>query len=227
MNKEKNYLIAIEGKFKGFAQLVLEMDGQDLELLNKLYALIKEAVEFEKKCREENNVGVRFSVIVNQLNELEQICQQEIILLTGEYSSKVNKNYGDNIAADEMPIFIYLFNSQGANIKTWRPQLTFKALIDHSINRPIYTNKQYVDELIRGKENSAQHAYVRAILKKSDILMSEEESILKDKQGHPIIRIKQGALKPHSILEFYHNDKVYVRLDNDSYELQQSQDEIS
>src|SRR3990167_3654845 len=136
MNKEKQYLQAIENKFKEQASMVLQLNEEGIELLNKLLVVIKDAIAYEKSCRAQYEIGSRFSVIINQLNELAQDCQNEINTLSGNAAMNADINSNKGIAEDEVAIFMYLFNSQGANIKSWRPQLEFKALMDHSINRP-------------------------------------------------------------------------------------------
>jgi hypothetical protein len=113
------------------------------------------------------------------------------------------------VAEDQQEVFIYLFNAQGHKLTTWKSLLAPNALIDHSVNRPAYASRAYIEELMRSKEGARQHGFLRAVIKKADIVMSEDKSIFKDKLGHPLIRIQHAALKPEMLKEFYVGGKLY------------------
>lgn len=207
MSNEEIYLKAIEAKMNGFANAVDELDDRDPELLHQLLALAEEAVKFEASERQGAEIASRFSILSSQLKSLVTDCKKEVEAVHGGKEEQEDDVL--DVADDETEIFIYLFNTNGMKLITWQPLLAHRALIDHGVNRPIYARKRCIEELIRSKSMSTQHAFVRAVIKKQDILMSEADSILKDNIGNPIIRIKYGVLKASSLREFCHEGHVY------------------
>lgn len=218
MSKEKQYLNEMEQFLLHLAQEVNELDEGSPEFAEQLGALITKAIDYEAQKREECAVGARFSVMTTQLASLQSWHQSTCCDKSTDHCSITEKTQG--LADDEMYIYIYLFNANGRNAISWRQLLASRALIDHSINRPIYAKENCVEELIRSKATPEQHAYVKAIVKKADVLMLEEESILRDKLGHPIIRIKHGALNVDNVIEFMHQGVAYGRKNKGDFDLE-------
>ncbi len=216
MNNEKQYLVEIERVLLDLAEEVAGLDEQSPEAVAQLEQVISKALEAEVQKREAYGIGARFSVIATQLRSLKHWYSDSCSVVEEVGLAHEEEQ---QLAEDELFIYIYLFNANGTKAIYWKPLLSARALIDHSINRPIYAREAYVSELIRSKNTPEQHAYVKAVINKADVLMSESESILQDKLGNPIVRIKHGALKAQSVVEFVHRGKCYQRGVNGDFDL--------
>lgn len=164
-------------------------------------------VEIEQDLRERCGVGVRFKVIREQLQNILQKYTKKIG--QSQRFGKDLKEKPDVLLQDEMLVYVYLFNAQGAILKNWENLLLPKALIDHSVNRPIYVDRQDIEEMLRAKQNKTQHAYLIIAIKKQNVLQTEQNKELKDQYGFPLLRIKQGALDMAKIKKFIHNEHEY------------------
>ena len=215
MNPESEYLQEIETQLQEYTQHVEELDEADPEMLDKLVVLLAELKEAEDACRKKHKIGVRFSVLAAQIKELYDKQAAKLKEQHEELEASVAKSAAENAGSkNTTTLYVYLFNAQGMKATAWQHLLTLRALHDHSVNRPIYATKEAVEELMRSKSNPAQHAYIEVDVKNEDILMGAEASIFQDKLGHPLVRIKQGALKPNGIRLFHHKEIDYL-LDNE------------
>jgi len=169
--------------------------------------LIKELdniVNIEKKLRQHCSIGARFKVISAQLQSIlkkftERVQRMQSVSRKAEADT-------DILAEDEILVYIYLFNAQGVSLKNWQNLLLPRALVDHSVNRPIYAKQKDIEQVIRSKPNKAQHSYLVVKIKKADVLQSED---LCDQQDFPLLRVKHGALETDKIKEFVHNGRKY------------------
>ena len=113
------------------------------------------------------------------------------------------------LADDEMIVYVDLINAQGKLLSTWQKMLAPRALREHSVNRPIYADFSHIEELVRSKKNPVSHGFIEAVIKKADILVPLEECTCTGPLGHPLLRLKQGALLLKNVRFFYHLDKKY------------------
>jgi hypothetical protein len=207
MSDEKQYLDEVSQMLAEYESAVRRINENDADPYGELYRLISEAVEQEKALRGKHKVGERFNVIRTQLlstlekykDEYEAIQQQE--KLTVRKERKLQEN--------ETIVYLYLFNAQGNAVEAWQNMLTPRALFDYSVNRPIYLNKEDIERVIRARPNKAQHAYIEVVIDKEDIMEDKPH----DQYQHPLLRVRQGAIKDGNILFFCYRDKSYsVRL---------------
>ena len=154
MTEEKRYLeelgVMLDYTIK---QVTTLADSDDNEkLLDELRRISKE----EAQLREECSIGERFKVIQTQLHTL--LRRFEAKVLESKAASKPAEKR-DVLAEDEKLVYVYLFNAQGEKLKRWETLLLPSALFEHSVNRPIYSNKEHVQTLIRAKQNMSLHGF--------------------------------------------------------------------
>lgn len=178
----------------------IESNAQLLEELDNI-------VNIEKELRQHCGIGSRFKVIKTQLQNILQKYTKRIQQLQ-RVDQDVDKDT-DVLGQDEVLVYVYLFNTKGAVLKNWENLLLPRALIDHSVNRPIYTKRQHIEEVLRTKPNKEQHAYLEIAIKKDNILHSAQNDALRDQQDFSLLRIKQGALETSKIKKFVHNDREH------------------
>lgn len=213
---EKEYLQELSKKLTAsIDQLGHDEEEQPQEVIK----LLKEIMHAEEACRTKYEIGARFHVIQSQLQALTTAYKKESDIK--EVVEEVQQST-DEMKSDEEIVYVYLFNAQGAKFHTWLSVLTPKALMDHSVNRPVYAKFEHIDELLRSKIDIEQHAYIKARIKKSDIIMSLENSILKDALGNKLLRLKYGSLTADKIVCFFHRNKEYTVSKDGELKLQEA-----
>jgi hypothetical protein len=214
MNDGKQYLEELDGLFQGFLDKIKKLKGNDEaayhELVEVLHSIVKKETELRDKC----DIGVRFNVIHTQLQVLAHNVEEAVQELIKEQACIVEKNVF-TLKEDEALVYVYLFNAQGNSLKTWRKLLLPSALIEHSVNRPVYAERSQVEEVIRGKANKDQHAYVEIVVKKEDILNAASKKPLQSQCE--LLRVRQGSLKTANIRAFVHVDKSYTTDNKDLF----------
>jgi intracellular multiplication protein IcmQ len=208
MSDEKRYLEELSHQLDEYAARVRKIpSGGDHE---KLHQLLQEILVVEKNLRESCGIGTRFNVIRTQLQSLLKRFEEEIAGTQG--GDQEGYQAKRKLSEDEIFVYVYLFNTQGANLKTWQKLLLQDALAEHTINRPIYANKEEIMQVLRAKPNKVQHAYLEIAVNKRDIIPYTR---LKDQYGFNLLRLKQNALKVESICVFFYNDKEYRFVNGD------------
>ena len=170
----------------------------------KFIQVIRDLVKQDNELREKYSVGEKFRFVKERLvGLLTHLEKNQSIAKTEEMKKNVE------ITADDVVVFVYLFKSQGNLLKNWGSMLTSKVFYEHSVNRPIYTDKSQIEMLVRSKPNKLHHAYISVSVKRSDILTSPANVGLKDVQGNPLIKVKEGSLLFNRMVAFTHNDTDY------------------
>lgn len=115
-------------------------------------------------------------------------------------------------ADNEVEVYISLFQSEGYNINKWSMQL--RSLERYVVGRPIYQNKADVEKRVRLRAASGNEAYVAVIVKKADIQTADPFSPpLKDQFDHPLVQIKEVALRNGRVTAFFHQSARYLFVD--------------
>jgi hypothetical protein len=207
MSEEKRYLEELGTKLDEYTVHIRALAEDDYQQLQNV---LHEVMDFEKQLRDSCAIGARFNVVPTQLKLLTEKIEKEITAVLSFQQAACQTV--ETLAADEMLVYVYLFNAQGTLIRSWPKLISQRALLEHSVNRPVYANKQDVLKVLHAKLNPAQHAYVEILIKKTDIIPTEEFSgtPLKDATGFPLLRLRQGSLKPENIKTFFHNEKTYA-----------------
>lgn len=180
------------------------MKKNSKESKERLLQIISQAVSQDTALREQLQIGDKFRFIRDRLAALEQQIEEalrDIKVETDETKSLVAEN--------EQLIYIYLFNAHGIDVSSWLRMLHPSVYYDHSVNRPIYGAKEHVEAVIRSKTNRIQHGYLTMVVKKDHIIKQGEQA-KKDNLGHPLLKIKEGALQADRLVSFTHNGMDYT-----------------
>jgi intracellular multiplication protein IcmQ len=182
------------------------MSNETKDQQEKLLQLIREAVQQDQDLREKYQLGGKFRFISDRLNALVGHVEENISLLKKETIKSQ-----DEPTEDETFVYIYLYNAQGLVFKTWQKMLSPSVFYEYSVNRPIYTDKAFVEAFIRSKQNKVQHGFLTVIIKKIDILKTPQGlEPPKDQIGNPLIKVREGTLLFKRLVSFTHNGHEYI-----------------
>lgn len=188
------------------------MPTSDEKEQDKLIQLIRQAMERDEALREKYEIGDKFRFIREQLKDMLAQLESELKVLQPE-----EKKAKGQLAEGEVPVYVYLYNAQGLVLRSWVNMLTPKVFYEYSVNRPIYTNRIHIEELLRLKSNKAQHAYLTIAVKPSEILQPAEGSIQKDSNDNPVVKVKEGSLHFSKLIAFTHNGQDYLLNDDNEF----------
>ena len=178
---------------------------------DKILSLLQNVIEQDKSLRDKHQVGDKFRFIRDRLNSLLSHLETS---LTSDESKKQVLQTVEAMTAEECIVFVYLFNAHGLSLQTWQKMLNASVFYEHSVNRPIYSEKSHVESFIRGKKDKAQHGYLSVVIKKTDIIQPTGAEAQKDTFGHPIIKVREGSLKFNKLISFTHNGHEYIVNEN-------------
>lgn len=112
---------------------------------------------------------------------------------------------------NEVEVYVSLFQSDGYNINKWAMQL--RSLDRYVIGRPVYQNENDVENRIRLRNAGVNEAYVVVLVKKNDVQSDRFAAPLKDQFDHPLLTLKETALKNGRIIAFVHQKIRYHFVD--------------
>jgi len=107
----------------------------------------------------------------------------------------------------QQQIFVALYSADGNNLSSWERILM--NLPRQMISRPIYSNEEDIQAIIRTKENKINEAYVAIYVKQSDILTLSVDKTPVDKLGKSLLSLKDKALVLDNIVRFIHLKSSY------------------
>lgn len=188
------------------------MPKDSQELKNKLMEIVTSAVNHDAKLREELQIGDKFRFIRDRLTGLQQTVEEALRTIKVEES-----NVKQAVGEDEQLVYVYLFNAHGIDLPSWIKMLHPSVYYEHSVNRPIYAVKEHVEMVIRNKTNRIQHGYLEVAVKKTAIVQKGEDG-LKDNLGNPLLKIREGSLRPERLISFWHNGYQYTLDENGKLE---------
>lgn len=166
-----------------------------------LLTLVRDVLAQDQTLRETHQIGEKFRFIRDRLAALVTKVEEALKTIAVDQSSQTL-----TLEEDEILVYIYLYNAQGLVFQTWQKMLNPAVFYEYSVNRPAYLQKEHIDEFIRGKTNKAQHAYLIIAVKKDAVLQQDQ---MKDAMEHPLVKVKEGALKFHRFFSFMHNEHEY------------------
>ncbi len=171
----------------------------------KLLNYMQEAIRQDKTLREEYGMGDKFRFIRDRLTALQQQVESNLSELIEETENK------EKFATEEETlVYVHIYNAQGLVVKTWQKMLSHTVFYEYSINRPVYAEKSAIESFIRSKPNKVQHGFLTVIVKKNDVMVSADNSTLKDAIGNSLIKVREGSLAFHQLISFTHNGNEYV-----------------
>ncbi|MHB1948655.1 MAG: type IVB secretion system protein IcmQ [Gammaproteobacteria bacterium] len=177
-------------------------DQNDRE--QKVLELVREAVKFDEELRNAHQIGNKFRFVRDRLNGLLEGLEKN-----SQVKEVILQKSKKEIKADEVLVYVYLYNANGLNLVSWQNMLAPKVFYEYSVNRPIYLEKPYIDALLRSKTNKVQHGYLTVTVKKDAILQSGENA-MKDSIGNTVVKVKEGSLNFDNLISFTHNGHDYT-----------------
>lgn len=178
-----------------------DQKDQDLKILE----MVREVVKYDEELRKQHNVGDKFRFVRDRLHVLLAHLEQQHA--AAQLSTQPVKK--QEATSDDTTVYVYLYNAHGINLKTWQNFLMPKLFYEYSVNRPIYAERNQIEELLRTKSNKVQHAYLAVTIKQADLLQTNGNA-MKDAVGNTLIRVKEGALRFDQMLSFTHNGNEYT-----------------
>ncbi len=167
-----------------------------------LLRLMRDAMTQDQALREQFQIGDKFRFIRDRLQTVFERMEENLSHIQKEVVTKEAL-----VAEDEIVIFVHLFNAQGIVLKTWQKLLNPTVFYEFSVNRPIYTEKSFVETLVKNKPNKVQHGYVAIVVKKTDIITSADNPM--DAFGNPIVKVREGSIRADKFVSFHHNGNSY------------------
>jgi hypothetical protein len=180
------------------------MPNESKEQKEKLLKLVRDALQQDNELREKYQIGEKFRFIRDRLQALLSRAEESVTTL----QKKVEQTT-EQLAADEVLVYVYIFNAQGLVLQTWQKMLNPSVFYEHSVNRPVYTDKSNIEAFIRTKPTKAQHGYLTIAVKSADILPASVEQ-LKDPIGNPIFKVREGSLRANRMISFTQNGNEYT-----------------
>ncbi|HEX4044817.1 MAG TPA: type IVB secretion system protein IcmQ [Gammaproteobacteria bacterium] len=158
----------------------------------------------DKALRDQFQIGDKFRFIRDRTQAVVTKIDESMLEMQQE-----ERVYVKALVEDEVEVYVYLYNSHGLSLKTWVKMVNPSVYYEYSVNRPVYVEKAHIQQVIRNKTNKMQHAFLTIAVKKTDILPTTDEA-LRDPVGHPLVKVKEGALHAEKLIAFTHNDMDYV-----------------
>lgn len=177
--------------------------SNDDEIHKELVELVEHTLAQDQALRTKYGIGDKFRFIRDRLQALLTHLQKSI---TRQITDEKNET---TIREDEITVYIYLFNAQGSVLANWLNMLTPNAILEYSVNRPIYSEKAAISNLIHQKANQAQHAYITIPVSKTAILT---ETVADNLDGK-VIKLVERSLDPSRMIAFTHTDIDYQLTD--------------
>lgn len=107
-------------------------------------------------------------------------------------------------------VFISLYQAQGDNLYKWQNMLS--NLSELSISRPVYQQEAHVQSILPTGDRARYHAYVVVKLNPEDVLKPHDNRF--DREGYPLVTLKEGAIKSENIVRFVHASGEYKWVHN-------------
>lgn len=184
----------------------MSKDAKDLKA--RLLKIVDDLAAEDKKLREELGIGDKFRFIRDRVGSLKTHMDEALASIQFE----TDEEKGREVRDDEQVVYVYLFNAHGIDVQTWHKMLHPSVYYEYSINRPIYQEKDHIESFIRSKSDKTQHGYLTVAVQKN--LISSQGGSYKDNLGHPLVKIREGSLKPERLLHFAHNGELYQLNEN-------------
>ena len=181
-----------------------EQDRYTKKLNARIAAILKDLIKAEQEARARHGIKDAFKYIPAQLKELWDRLERELPYDTEEDSAIESGVSMKKLQPNQVAVYIYLYHAQGQKLESWLNMLTPKALSELAISRPTYAQQADVEAFLKNKVHQPIYAYLIAHVNTQDILEPLPKFTL-DQNGRPLVRLKEGALKPENIAGLHHN----------------------
>ena len=112
-----------------------------------------------------------------------------------------------HLTASHKLVYISLYSLEGANIASW--ERIIANLQRQIVSRPVYTNEEDAQNIIKTKEKKINEAYVSFYVTEVDVLELPADKIPLDKLGKPMLVLKDNAINLENIEYFFHLSGKY------------------
>lgn len=189
---------------KGELENLLQNHHPENELSNMSLQLVRASAEKDEELRKKYDMENKFRFVRERVQTLLSNLEQE----SASTAYLIKNESKGGLLDDEMAVYVYLYNAKGLALLNWQNMLVPKVFYEYSVNRPIYTEKSYIETLLRSKSNRSQHAYLTVAIKATDIIQAEVK--LKDNLGNPLVKIREGSLLFNKLLAFTYDGEEYI-----------------
>lgn len=104
-------------------------------------------------------------------------------------------------------VYISLYSLEGANITSW--ERIIANLQRQIVSRPVYTNEEDAQNIIKTKDKKINEAYVSFYVNEADILALNADKVPLDKLGKPMLVLRDKAINLENIEYFFHLSGKY------------------
>lgn len=125
----------------------------------------------------------------------------------GETGSQEYLAHRAHLTASHKLVYISLYSLEGANIASW--ERIIANLQRQIVSRPVYTNEEDAQNIIKTKEKKINEAYVSFYVSEVDVLELPADKIPLDKLGKPMLVLKDNAINLENIEYFFHLSGKY------------------
>lgn len=126
--------------------------------------------------------------------------------LKGEVET-VTSLQSPEITANQVPVYIALYQSAGHDLAKWEVQL--RSLDRSAFGRPVYENEQDVQRVLRAKHAQAAEAYVAVAVEQNAMTQDHYQPQRTDREGNKLVNLAPGAINPDNVLLFVHQGQEY------------------
>lgn len=177
------------------------------EKQRNLYREIMGLVYKEQVLRKKLGIGEQGKIIPSRLDALLKYVHDAVSL---PQQDATPKRASPSLSENEQYAFVHLFNTNGKILTRWEAMLSPRQITDYSVNRPIYAEQKQVEAYIRSRPNSDEHAFLMMKILKSDVLSDNLSNANFDALEHPLLKLKEGALKEQGLVYFFHQGERYI-----------------
>lgn len=140
--------------------------------------------------------------------DLKALREQGLNLLTEEEQTEQTVNHHQHLLDNnKLKVFILLYQVRNQPQRQW--QQAVNALVGHAISRPIYSDEPSVNEVLRAKKDKRTYAYATVYVDKEDVLEPLSGNPKQDAAGHPLLTLREDAVKLENIVEFIYQERRY------------------
>lgn len=196
------------GQFSELVQVYFSKDSLSKDdktsLLSAIIATvdhIAEAGDWQSSLFLRNTIKPLLEIKAEAVTELDRL----------QVHAAQKKGASVSISSNEVEVYISLFQSDGYNMNKWAMQL--RSLERYILGRPVYPNEADMLGRIRLRNAGTNEGYVIVAVKKTDVQSDTFATPLKDQFDHPLIVLKENALKQGKIIAFVHQGVRYQYVD--------------
>lgn len=123
------------------------------------------------------------------------------------FATENKEQIEEKSSEDYTEVYVSLYQAEGANLNKW--QIVVNSLAGYNVNRPIYQNEDDIQKAIRNKTFRQNDAYVAVKVRKEDIMPPITDKPPTDRNGYPLLTLREGAIKTENITRFSHMNGDY------------------